>query len=70
MNYINCQILGKTNFRTNLYHLKILVSENCRDIYKALNNLIESVQISEIFVRKFRYKNLASEILASENYGN
>ena len=47
INTLTAKIFERFNFRTNVYRPKILVFENCGDIYKAFNILIEYVKMSE-----------------------
>ena len=63
INTLTVKIFERFNFRTNLYRPKILVSENCGDIHKAFNVLIE-------YVKMYTSENLTSEILPPESFGN
>ena len=66
---LSARILGRFKFRTNLYRLNILVSENCEDIYKALNFLIESIEMTENLSPKIsRQKYYRPKILAGNVY--
>ena len=56
---LNAKIFGRFNFRTIPYRPRILVSENCWDIKKALNILTESVKM---------FENLRPKILRPKYY--